>query len=287
MTSSETNSGGVTAAQALPALARAGVVQAMIDLAVAAGAEILRLKAGGVEARAKADDSPVTICDETAEKIILAGLAERYPDIPVVSEEAAAAGFMPACGDLFFLVDPLDGTKEFIAGKVDFTVNIALVAEGEPVAGAVYAPAMGALWAGARLDGLRRAARAAVRGGEPAPAFAAMADIRTRRRPAGGLVALASRSHSNDRVEAFLASLPLAERRDLGSSIKFCLIAEGQADVYPRFSPTMEWDTAAGDAVLRAAGGVACDSAGARLRYGRAGESFRNPDFIAWGAPPD
>lgn len=274
------------AAQALPALARAGVVQAMIDLAVAAGAEILRLKAGGVEARAKADASPVTICDETAEKIILAGLAERFPDIPVVAEEAAAAGFTPACGDLLFLVDPLDGTKEFIAGKLDFTVNIALVAEGEPVAGVVYAPALGALWTGSRIGGGVVAARATVRRGQPAPPFGAMRDIHTRPRPEGGLVALASRSHSNEGVEAFLASLPLAERRAMGSSIKFCLIAEGQADVYPRFSPTMEWDTAAGDAVLRAAGGVTCDSAGARLRYGRAGENFRNPDFIAWGAPP-
>lgn len=261
-------------------------LQAMADLAVSAGQEIMRLKAQGVEARAKADASPVTVCDETAEKIILAGLGARFSDIPVVAEEAAAAGFLPACGDLFFLVDPLDGTKEFIGGKPDFTVNIALICEGHPLAGVVYAPALGTLWAGSQFDGKANAARATVGPGGEAPRYAAMPSIHARARPPGGLVALVSRLHSSPKAEDFLARLPIAGRRNMGSSLKFCLLAEGEADVYPRFSPTMEWDTAAGDAVLRAAGGVTLDEAGAVLRYGKSADSFRNPSFIAWGAPP-
>ncbi|MFN3891519.1 MAG: 3'(2'),5'-bisphosphate nucleotidase CysQ [Beijerinckiaceae bacterium] len=256
----------------------------MIDLCVAGGAEIARLMQLGFETRTKADASPVTICDEAAERIILAGLSARFPEIPVVAEEAAAAGFMPACGDLFFLVDPLDGTKEFIAGKADFTVNIALVCEGSPIAGVVYAPAMRAIWAGSRMGGKCRAAKAACSPGAPAPLFATMSEIHARTRPGAGLVALVSRSHSSPRVEEFLARLPVAARRDMGSSLKFCLLAEGEADVYPRLSPTMEWDTAAGDAVLRAAGGSTFDESGGDLRYGKSADSFRNGGFVAWGA---
>lgn len=272
-------------------LAEQGVVQAMADLAVAAGSEIARLMDLGFETRMKSDSSPVTICDERAEKVILVGLEARFPDIPVVAEEAAAAGFVPACGDLFFLVDPLDGTKEFINGKPDFTVNIALVCKGEPWAGAVYAPALRTLWVGSRLGGATRtgramrAAKAQIQPGGAAPLFDAMEDICVRPRPGDGLIALVSRSHSSVQAETFLKRLNIAGRRDLGSSLKFCLLAEGAADVYPRFSPTMEWDTAAGDAVLRAAGGVTVDEAGANLRYGKSGDSFRNPHFISWGAP--
>jgi 3'(2'),5'-bisphosphate nucleotidase len=266
-------------------LATSGVVQAMADLAVAAGSEIARLMQLGFETRTKADSSPVTICDENAEKVIIAGLEARFPDIPIVAEEAAAAGFVPACGDLFFLVDPLDGTKEFIGGKPDFTVNIALVCKGDPVAGAVYAPALRSLWVGTRMAGVTRAAKAETDPGASAPAFEMMRDIHARPRPAGGLIALASRSHSSQQVDAFLSGLNIAARRDMGSSLKFCLLAEGVADVYPRFSPTMEWDTAAGDAVLRAAGGATFDEAGSDLRYGKSDDNFRNPNYISWGAP--
>lgn len=266
-------------------LAESGVVQAMADLAVAAGLEIASLMKLGFETRMKSDSSPVTICDECAEKVILAGLAARFPDIPVVAEEAAAAGFVPACGDLFFLVDPLDGTKEFIGGKPDFTVNIALVCKGEPVAGAVYAPALRSLWVGTRMAGVMRAAKAETDPDAPAPLFETMQDIRVRPRPAEGLIALVSRSHSSPQVESFLSSLSITARRDMGSSLKFCLLAEGVADVYPRLSPTMEWDTAAGDAVLRAAGGATFDEAGGVLRYGKSEDNFRNPNFISWGSP--
>jgi 3'(2'), 5'-bisphosphate nucleotidase len=237
----------------------------------------------GFEIRAKADLSPVTICDEAAEKIILAGLCARFPDIPVVAEEAAAAGFTPACGDVFFLVDPLDGTKEFIGGKPDFTVNIALVCQGAPVAGAVYSPAMRRLWVGSQIGGRTRAAMADAEPGPTAPPFAEMTSIHGRPRSAEGLVALVSRSHPSPQVDAFLAGLPIASRRAIGSSLKFCLLAEGEADVYPRLSPTMEWDTAAGDAILRAAGGSCLDESGTDLRYGKSADNFHNPFFIAWG----
>lgn len=271
---------------AMRRLAEAGVVQAMADLAVVAGTEIMRLKELGFETRAKADASPVTVCDEAAEKIILAGLRARFPDIPVVAEEAAAAGFTPACGEVFFLVDPLDGTREFIGGKPEFTVNIALVCDGAPVAGVVYAPAMRALWTGTRMGGQTRAAKADLAADAPAPSLPSMRPIHARQRPAAGVVALVSRSHSSPRVEAFLAGLTVAGRRDMGSSLKFCLLAEGEADVYPRLSPTMEWDTAAGDAILRAAGGATLDEAGADLRYGKSHDNFRNPGFVAWGSRP-
>lgn len=273
------------AAAALARLAHDGVVQAMADLAVAAGAEILRIMQQGFETRMKSDASPVTVCDEAAEQIIVERLAARFPGIPIVAEEAAAKGFTPSCGDLFFLVDPLDGTREFVSGKNDFTVNIALICKGAPVAGAVYAPVTRALWVGARMGDGARAASAVAEPGQPAPAFEAMKEIVSRPRPAQ-LVALVSRSHSSPQADAFLATLPVAGRMDMGSSLKFCLIAQGEADVYPRMSPTMEWDTAAGDAVLRAAGGATRDEAGALLRYGKAGEAFRNPSFIAWGADP-
>jgi 3'(2'),5'-bisphosphate nucleotidase len=272
------------AANALARLAQAGVVQAMADLSVLAGGEILRIMQQGFETRLKPDASPVTVCDEAAEQIILDRLAARFPGIPIVAEEAAAKGFAPACGDLFFLVDPLDGTREFVNGKTDFTVNIALICKGAPVAGAVFAPATRTLWVGARIGGQERAATALVEPGGSAPAFAAMRAIRARPAPAKGLVALVSRSHSNPQVDAFLATLPIARRLEMGSSLKFCLIAEGEADVYPRMTPTMEWDTAAGDAVLRAAGGATRDEAGELLRYGKANEGFHNPNFIAWGA---
>lgn len=267
-------------------LVKAGLIQAMADLAVAGGAEIVRLMRQGFETRVKSDSSPVTICDEAAERIILAGLAARFPDIPVVAEEAAAAGFVPACGDLFFLVDPLDGTREFVGGKPDFTVNIALVCQGAPLAGAIYAPAMSALWVGERTGQAPHARKASVEPGSSAPDVERMQDIRARARPAGGLIALVSRSHSSPQVEDYLATLPVAGRRDMGSSLKFCLLAEGQADVYPRLSPTMEWDTAAGDAILRAAGGMTFDEAGAPMRYGKSEDQFRNPGFIAWGDAP-
>jgi len=243
----------------------------VVALAERAGALILEHYRDGVAVRAKADASPVTVADEAAEVLILEGLAELTPEIPVVAEETVAAGHVPELGDgRFWLVDPLDGTKEFLSRNGEFTVNIALIEGREPVLGVVFAPALGKVWWGARGAGamLRDAA-----GERP---------IAARPRPASGIVAVASRSHSDPQTEAFLDQMGVAERISAGSSLKFCLVAEGRADVYPRFGPTMEWDTAAGHAVLRAAGGQVTTRDGAPFTYRKPG--FRNPEFIARGA---
>jgi 3'(2'), 5'-bisphosphate nucleotidase len=249
----------------------APLLPAIVALAERAGALILEHYRDDVAVRAKADASPVTVADEAAEALILEGLAELTPQIPVVAEETVAAGHVPELGDgRFWLVDPLDGTKEFLSRNGEFTVNIALVEGQEPVLGVVFAPALGKVWWGARGAGalLRDAA-----GARP---------IAARSRPESGIVAVASRSHSDPQTEAFLDRMGVAERISAGSSLKFCLVAEGRADVYPRFGPTMEWDTAAGHAVLAAAGGQVTTRDGAPFTYRKPG--FRNPEFIARGA---
>lgn len=250
-------------------------------LAVKAGAVIMEIYASDFAVRTKGDGSPVSQADEAAEALILASLAKLLPGVPVLAEEAAARGEAPSLGETFILVDPLDGTREFVSRNGEFTVNIALIERGVPIAGAVYAPALGRLWYGGGqawvMDIVPGAEMAA--GGQIQP-------IRARLQPKIGLVALASRSHGDAQTEAFLAGLPVRERIAAGSSLKFCKIAEGLADIYPRFGPTMEWDTAAGDAVLRAAGGLTCDPQGQPLRYGKAGDTYRNGAFVAWGVAP-
>ena len=233
--------------------------------------------AKGLDARAKADGSPVTAADERAEAIIVERLREIAPDVAIVAEEAAAAGADLVAPHLFFLVDPLDGTREFLSRNGEFTINIGLIENGVPVAGAVYAPALGRLWFGGDS-----AYAAEVAPGDPLPE--AFMPLRVRRAPAA-LAALASRSHADAATEAFLARLGVQERISAGSSLKFCRIAEGLADVYPRFGPTMEWDTAAGDAVLRAAGGGVAGLDGAALRYGKLDKGLRNEGFVGWGDP--
>jgi 3'(2'), 5'-bisphosphate nucleotidase len=249
----------------------ARLLPAIVALAERAGALILEHYRDGVAVRAKADASPVTVADEAAEALILEGLAGLTPEIPVVAEETVAGGHVPELGaGRFWLVDPLDGTKEFLSRNGEFTVNIALIEGQEPVLGVVFAPALGKVWWGAHGAGamLRDAT-----GERP---------IAARPRPARGVVAVASRSHSDSQTEAFLDEMGVAERISAGSSLKFCLVAEGRADVYPRFGPTMEWDTAAGHAVLRAAGGQVTTRDGAPFTYRKPG--FRNPEFIARGA---
>jgi 3'(2'), 5'-bisphosphate nucleotidase len=188
-----------------------------------------------------------------------------------------AAGAQPQVAERFLLVDPLDGTREFLAGNGEFTINVALIELGVPIAGAVYAPAIGRLWMGGDA-----AFACEVRLGGEAPDEGSQRRIRTRRAPSS-LVAFASRSHLDPESDSFLKGLPIAETRFAGSSLKFCLIAEGLGDVYPRFAPTMEWDTAAGDAVLRAAGGAVLDPSRRPLLYGKAESGLRNGPFIAWG----
>ena len=252
------------------------LLDAMIEAARIAGDEVLRIRGAGYVVHSKADQSPVTAADQAAETIILAHLARAAPGVPVVAEEAAAAGAAPVVARRFFLVDPLDGTKEFVAGRDEFTVNIALVEEGLPVLGVVGAPALGRMFAGDAARGEAFELRADAVSGKTI-----RWSLRVRATPAGGPVAVASRSHGSEATEAWLAATGVASRVSIGSSLKFCLLAAGEADVYPRFGPTMEWDTAAGHAVVLAAGGVVHETDGRPLRYGKPG--FRNPSFIASG----
>lgn len=249
--------------------------------ALAAGRAIMAVHDAGADVHYKPDSSPVTEADEEAERLILEALAEHFPEIPVVAEEAVAAGRVPdISGGLFFLVDPLDGTKEFVAGRNEFTVNIALVRDGVPIAGIVYAPALSAGFIA--VD--NRAERFTATDDHT---IAGRQDIGCRGRGTA-LTAVASRSHDTPETARFLDDHGIDACTAIGSSLKFCLVAEGLADVYPRFSRTMEWDTAAGDAVLRAAGGETRTLDGSPLAYGkrrqRHDSDFANPNFIASGA---
>ncbi len=248
---------------------------ALRQIAERAGAVILDVYEGRIAAnvRQKADRSPVTAADEAAEILILAALHDLTPEIPVVSEEAAEAGKTPdVSGGRFWLVDPLDGTREFLSRNGEFTVNIALIEGGIPTAGVVHAPALSKTWVGVG------AGSACCVEGDQAPA-----PIHTRPLPATGATVIASRRHGNTAaMDRFLSGIKVGARVAAGSSLKFCMIASGQADLYPRFGRTMEWDTAAGQAVLLAAGGrVEQADTGAPLTYGKAG--FENPNFIARG----
>ncbi|MCB2097746.1 MAG: 3'(2'),5'-bisphosphate nucleotidase CysQ [Parvularculaceae bacterium] len=257
------------------------------DEALLAGMSALALKAGALAlsiyqeeflVEAKADSSPVTEADRLGEEIILNGLRKLAPGIPTLAEEAASGGDIPELGEVFFLVDPLDGTKEFISKTGEFTVNIALVRNGKPVLGVVYAPAIGKLYQGVAKKGATLSVVEAGVAGKPAP-------ISVRRAPLKGLVAVASRSHRSPETDAFLSTLNVADFAAAGSSLKFCLIAEGAADVYPRLGRTMEWDTGAGQAVLEAAGGRVVEfGEETPLLYGKRTRGFDNPHFIAWGA---
>lgn len=249
-------------------------------IAVKAGAVVMRIYNAGAKMRLKADSSPVCEADELAEAMILEELGRFVPGVPVLAEEAAARGDKPPLDGRFLLVDPVDGTKEFLGRNGEFTVNIAFVDHGVPRAGAIYAPALNKLWFGGDT-----AFKCLVEPGGDPDGGAPMKQLHTRDVPGEGLVVVASRSHTDAQTEEFLAGLPVVERRSAGSSLKFCLVAEGQADIYPRFGTTMEWDTAAGDAILRAAGGTVLAPDGEPLRYGKRAADFRNTGFLAWGRP--
>jgi 3'(2'),5'-bisphosphate nucleotidase len=247
-------------------------------IAVAAGAPVAGIYARGCTARYKGDASPVTDADLAAERVIIDSLAGAFPDIPVIAEECVSTGSVPPIGRCFFLVDPLDGTREFIAGRTEFTVNIALVEDGRPVAAAIYAPLLQRAWFAGRS-----AFTLTVPPGASISELTARRRICVRTPPPGGLVALVSRSHDDAQTEAWLAGWPVAERRPMGSSLKFCWIAEGLADVYPRLGHTREWDTAAGHAILVAAGGEVTAVDGRPLRYGGFDSGFRHSGFVAVG----
>ncbi len=253
----------------------------LFSLVLAAGTRILEVYRTDFPVALKADHSPVTEADTGSEAIILKGLAEAFPDTPVVAEEAVAAGCVPEIGDKFLLVDPLDGTKEFISRNGEFTVNIAFVEKGLPVAGIVYAPALGRIWWGSRENG-------SFAGRVSDGVVVDRTAIRVR--PAGkALCVVGSRSHGGGEGDLELPGFSITEFTPIGSSLKFCLLAAGEADFYPRFGRTMEWDTAAGDAILRAAGGRVTRLDGSPLVYGKrnqAGDSdFANPHFVAYGDP--
>ena len=269
--------------EARPALldgdAAAALIEPLTDLVIAAGRAILAVNRAAMKVDGKSDGSPVTEADLAADRIIGEGLARLAPNLAALSEERVGLA-TPPYKDSFFLVDPLDGTKEFVAGRREFTVNIALVTEGTPLLGIVGAPALGVIWRG--IVG-RGAERLTLRDG----AAPRVEPIRTRPlQPRGKPWTVAvSRSHGDARTEAFIADRPGAVRSVLGSAVKFGRVAEGEVDIYPRLSPTCEWDVAAGHAVVTAAGGRVTDSRGEAVKFGWGAKDFIVPEFIAWGDP--
>lgn len=259
--------------------AAARLLDPLTELVIRAGAAIVAVDRTAMKVDGKQDGSPVTEADFAADRIIGEGLARIAPDIPSLSEERVHLAKPPYRGS-FFLIDPLDGTREFVAGRDEFTVNLALISAGRPLLGIVGAPALGLVWRG--LVG-RGAERLTVSGTE----IRSVEPIRTRPCPAPGQpwTVAVSRSHGDARTEAFIAGRPGAVRRMLGSAVKFARVAEGAADIYPRLGPTSEWDVAAGHAVVTAAGGKVTDSGGKELAFGLGQKDFIVPEFIAWGDP--
>jgi len=257
------------------------MLDTLVTIARDAGAVILDIyRSADLGARRKDDGSSVTRADGAAEALILERLRTDWPEIPVVAEEAVSAGLTPDVGSQFFLVDPLDGTAEFIRRSGEFTVNIALIEHGRPAAGVIYLPTTGEVFRGG-ASGAFKAQLAA----DEAPAWSA---IRARAAPEAGLTVITSRRSGGKALHAYLAALPVAETVRASSSLKLCRLAEGAADIYPRFGRTMAWDIAAGHAILSAAGGGVRTLDGRPLAYGPGrgvdGELFANPDFIASGA---
>jgi len=257
------------------------LVDDLLPAVLAAGRIEMRHFNAGVEVETKADTTPVTVADHEAEAVLTEGLHKVAPGIPVIAEEAVAAGRVPAIEKSFFLVDPLDGTRAFIKRSPEFTINIGLIEEHRPVFGIIYVPALEQLYAtlgpgeavevsiapDAQVKSLADCKATPLKGRDPDPK---------------ALIAFASRSHASETTEAFLKRLPIAEKRKASSSLKFCLIAKGEADLYARLGQTSEWDTAAGHAILAAAGGSVTTVDGAPLRYGKSDGRFANPHFIAW-----
>lgn len=260
--------------------AAAELMESLTDIVAQAGAAVLAVNRSNMLVKGKTDGSPVTEADMAADRIIAEGLAKLIPQVPTLSEERTHLAERPYKNS-FFLIDPLDGTQEFVSGRDEFTINLALVTHGKPLLGIVAAPALGLIWRGLVGRGAERllvTKDAQARAAQP---------IKTRPHPGrgGAWIVTVSRSHGDKRTEAFIAARPGAIRQILGSAVKFCRVAEGGADIYPRLSPTSEWDVAAGHAVVTAAGGRVTDSKGAALRFGEAREDFLVPEFIVWGDP--
>jgi 3'(2'), 5'-bisphosphate nucleotidase len=244
----------------------------LADIALEAGELLRRMESDVGEPRIKGDGTPTTAADLAAEELILSRLARAWPGVPAVAEETANHA---APGEQFFLVDPLDGTSDFLRGTGEYTVNIALVAGARPVAGVVAAPAVRRIWM----------AGSEAQVGDIAPGEIAWRPLKVRAAPASGLIALMSRRHGDEASDACLSTLSIGTRRTASSAMKFCLIACGEADIYVRCGPTMEWDTAAGDHILSRAGGAVIGAGGGPLRYGREHEGYKNGPFAALGDP--
>ncbi len=246
-----------------------------------AASRILAIDPSRAARRRKADRSFVTAADEGAQAALIDGLSRLFPDLPAVCEEATGAPRPTTLGRHFALIDPLDGTREFLELRSEFTVNLAIVADGAAGIGVIAAPALGLIWRGVVGRGAERLSFDPKRGepcGDPTP-------IRSRRRPAEGMRVAVSRSHLDPDTAALLSRLPVHERVACGSSLKFCRVAEGGADLYPRLAPTFEWDVAAGNAVLAGAGGLVTRPDGTPLVYGQVADEFRVPAFLAFGDP--
>jgi len=257
----------------------AALMRPLTDLVVRAGAAVLAINRRAMKVADKSDGSPVTEADLCADRIIGEGLKELIPEVPALSEERVQQA-QPCYRGSFFLIDPLDGTKEFIAGRSEFTINLALVTDGTPLLGIVAAPALGLLWRGMVGRGAERLRLDDAGASHPEP-------IHTRAMPKPGeaWIAAVSRLHGDAGTEAFIDARPGAVRMQLGSAVKFGRVAEGAVDIYPRLAPTSEWDVAAGHAVVTAAGGKVTGSDGQPLRFGEGGGGFIVPAFIAWGDP--
>jgi 3'(2'), 5'-bisphosphate nucleotidase len=255
------------------------LIEALTGIVSRAAEAIVKARAGALATRHKADRSPVTAADEASEAVILEGLARVLPGVPVVSEEAGATAEL--AGDAYFLVDPLDGTRELVAGREEFCVNIALVLAGRARLGLIGSPALGLIW----RTGAKGAERLTLAPGAEPKSATQRSTIRTRHWPQTGAIAATSRSHLDARTQAFLERLPPTERIASGSALKLCRVAEGKADVYPRLSPVCQWDLAAGDAIVTAAGGLVTTPEGAPLTYDMTSKHFLVDGFIAWGDP--
>lgn len=265
-----------------------GLASKLTGTALRAGAVTLHyFENDAQDATKKADGSPVTLADQEAEVLILDDLKKVVPDIPVIAEEAVSRGEVPKVGSRFFLVDPLDGTREFTSGSGQFTVNIGLIEDGEPVFGIVYAPALGDIYVTLGPHEVAVAKVAAPHSpGDVELSGLDLRNITTRDFDEEGLTVVASKSHGTSEGDEWIAALPIpvAGRCNIGSSLKFCLLARGEADLYPRHGPTMEWDTAAGHAVLRAAGGLVTRIDGTPFRYGKTDAGYRNTGFVAYSS---
>jgi len=259
------------------------LIDELTNIVSRAAAAILAVREGALNVRAKQDRSPVTAADEASEAIILEGVSRTLPGVTIVAEEAFGAAPPDRLGESFALVDPLDGTREFVSGSDEFCVNLALAADGGRLRlGIIAAPALGLIWRTAAAGGAERLRLAP---GAPVAEAAERTAIRARPLPGSGIVAAVSRSHLDPATAAFLAKIPGANTLASGSAIKLCRVAEGAADVYPRLAPVREWDVAAGHAIVSAAGGMVTAPSGEALSYGRIAAGFLVPGFVAWGDP--